>query len=67
MTKVLRSSHAEDMGTGRAIEPGQQIPEDADPQVVARLHARGLIEESAPKAKPKPKAKAKAKTPTEEE
>jgi hypothetical protein len=50
MAKVLTSTHAEDVG-GRIVEPGQEIPDDADPEVVKRLEAEGKLHE--PKAAPK--------------
>lgn len=46
MTKVLRGAHAEDVGDGRVIEPGQEIPPDADPGVVARLSDEGKVGET---------------------
>lgn len=60
MPKVLTSAHAEDVGGGLVCEPGQEIPSDADPEVVARLEQRGLV--SSTRAKPKP-----SKPPSEEE
>ena len=56
MTKRFTGSHAEQVGT-RVVEPGDPIPDDADPAVVRRLTAAGLVEDDAPKAKPKPTAK----------
>jgi hypothetical protein len=43
----LAGSHAEDVGGGRVIEPGQAIPRDADPELVARLKAEGRLAEPA--------------------
>lgn len=54
MTKVLRSAHAEDVG-GSVVEPGQPIPDDADPEVVKRLEAEGKVEDS-----PSPKSSGKS-------
>jgi hypothetical protein len=53
VTKVLTGAHAEDVGDGRVIEPGQEIPPDADPQTVARLQDEGKVTQtrSAPKSK----------------
>jgi hypothetical protein len=51
MTKVLIGAHAEDVG-GYVVEPGQPIPDDADPEVVARLEADGLLTD-APKSSSK--------------
>ena len=48
MTKVLTGAHAEDVG-GYVVEPGQPIPNDADPEVVKRLEAEGLLAD-APKS-----------------
>jgi hypothetical protein len=53
--KVLRSVHAEDVGGGRVIEPGEQIPSDADPEVVKRLETAGLVEQTRSQAKPSKK------------
>jgi hypothetical protein len=50
MTRTLRSRHAEDVG-GTIVEPGQPIPDDADPDVVKRLEDEGLID--AAKSTPK--------------
>ena len=46
MTKVLTSAHAEDVGNGYVVEPGQEIPDGADPEVVKRLQADGLVAET---------------------
>ena len=43
--KVLTGAHAEDVG-GYVVEPGQEIPADADPEVVKRLEAAGLVAET---------------------
>lgn len=43
MPKVLRSAHAEDVGNGRVVEPGAEIPSDADPDVVKRLDSEGRV------------------------
>lgn len=50
MPKVLTSTHAEDVGGGLVVEPGQEIPSDADPEVVKRLEADGLVSQT--RAKP---------------
>lgn len=52
--KVLTGAHAEDVG-GYVVEPGQPIPDDADPQVVARLQEDGLLADASP-----PKSKSKS-------
>lgn len=53
MPKVLRSAHAEDVGGGLVCEPGQEIPDGADPEVVKRLEDEGLVETArARKTKP---------------
>ena len=44
MPKVLRSAHAEDVGGGLVVEPGSEIPSDADPEVVKRLETEGRVE-----------------------
>jgi hypothetical protein len=54
MSKVLTGAHAEDVG-GYVVEPGQPIPDDADPKVVKRLQADGLLAD-APKAPSKSKS-----------
>lgn len=41
--KVLSSTHAEDVGNGLVVEPGQEIPSDADPAVVKRLEDEGRV------------------------
>jgi hypothetical protein len=51
VTKVLESAHAEDVG-GQIVEPGQPIPDDADPEIVERLEAAGRIVDD-PDSKPK--------------
>jgi hypothetical protein len=43
--KILRSTHAEDVGSA-VVEPGDQIPDDADADVVKRLRDEGKIEDS---------------------
>ena len=42
MSRTLRSRHAEDVG-GVIVEPGQPIPDDADPDDVKRLEDAGLL------------------------
>ena len=42
MAKVLQSDHAEDVG-GQIVEPGQELPKDADPDVVEQLEADGKL------------------------
>ena len=54
--KVLIAAHAEDVG-GHVVEPGQEIPADADPEVVNRLVADGRVAEAKPKTKPKSEGK----------
>jgi hypothetical protein len=61
MPRVLIGNHAEDVGGGRVVEPGQPIPADADPAVIARLEADGRVRVTR-----KPKSKT-APTPTEED
>lgn len=53
MPKVLTSTHAEDVGGGLVVEPGQEIPSDADTEVVKRLEADGLVATTRAKSKPK--------------
>lgn len=48
MTKVLSSAHAEDVG-GYVVEPGAEIPSDADPAVIARLDAEGKLTDAPAK------------------
>jgi hypothetical protein len=40
--KVLKSDHAEDVG-GVIVEPGGEIPDDADEDAVKALEAAGKI------------------------
>lgn len=40
--KILTSSHAEDVGSA-VVEPGGEIPSDADKDVVKRLESEGKI------------------------
>lgn len=40
--KVLTGRHAEDVGTA-VVEPGGEIPSDADKDVVKRLESEGKI------------------------
>lgn len=48
MSKTLRASHAVDVG-GMVVEPGDPIPDDADPSIVQRLEDEGLLEASSSK------------------
>jgi hypothetical protein len=50
MAKTLISDHAEDVG-GVIVEPGQEVPEDADADVVERLEAEGKLGEPAKSTK----------------
>jgi len=43
MAKLLTGVHAEDVGNGRVVEPGQPIPDDADPDIVNRLQDDGKL------------------------
>jgi hypothetical protein len=56
VTKTLRANHAVDVG-GRVVEPDQAIPDDADPDIVARLEADGLIEQTKAKGSGKGSSK----------
>lgn len=49
MTNVLTGRHAEDIGDGRVVEPGQPIPSGADPEVVKRLQTEGKIGSGGPR------------------
>ena len=42
MAKLLGGYHARDVG-GVIVELGEPIPDDADPDVVARLDAEGVL------------------------
>ena len=42
MAKRLVSDHAEDVG-GQIVEPGQELPDDADDEVVERLDEEGKL------------------------
>ena len=42
MAKVLQSDHAEDVG-GVIVEPGQEVPDDADDEVLGRLEDEGKL------------------------
>jgi hypothetical protein len=42
MARVLTGSHAEDVG-GIIVEPGGEIPSDADLEVLERLEADGRL------------------------
>lgn len=44
MSKTLRATHAVDVG-GIVVEPGQAIPDEADPEVVEQLEADGLLDD----------------------
>jgi hypothetical protein len=50
--KVLSSTHAEDVGNGLVVEPGQPIPSDADPDVVKRLESEGRVSKTQAQSKP---------------
>jgi hypothetical protein len=50
----LTGRHAEDVGHGRIVEPGEDIPADADENVVKRLKADGLVSTKGDTAKTKP-------------
>jgi hypothetical protein len=41
--KVLTAAHAEDVG-GFVVEPGGEIPADADKDTVKRLEAEGKVQ-----------------------
>lgn len=62
MAKVLMSAHAEDVG-GRLVEPGQEIPEDADADVVQRLEAEGKVSDSGSESQPPPQPARRASRP----
>jgi hypothetical protein len=47
MPKILTAEHAELLGS-TVVEPGDEIPDDADDELVARLEAEGKIAD-APK------------------
>jgi hypothetical protein len=51
VTKVLASKHAEALGGGPPVEPGQEIPKTADPEAVKRLEDAGLIRDIKTKAR----------------
>lgn len=55
--KILRSTHAEDVGSA-VVEPGDQIPDDADADVVKRLQDEGKIEDE-PDERPSSSSSAK--------
>ena len=44
MAKRLVADHAEDVG-GVIVEPGQEVPDDADDEVLERLEADGKLAE----------------------
>lgn len=50
--KILSGRHAELVG-GHVVEPGQPIPDDAEPEALKALQARGVVRDAA---KPKPKS-----------
>ena len=53
MAKRLVADHAEDVG-GMIVEPGQELPDDADDEVVQRLEDEGRLgdaEGAEPQAK----------------
>jgi hypothetical protein len=52
MPRVLISDHAEDVG-GVIVEPGQEVPDDADADVLERLEADGKLGEPEPKKRGK--------------
>jgi hypothetical protein len=42
MAKTLRGDHARDFG-GVIVEVGEEVPDSADPEVVARLEDEGVV------------------------
>lgn len=46
MSKTYLGTHAVDVG-GQVVEPGQPIPDGADPDIVKRLEQDGLLEAGA--------------------
>jgi hypothetical protein len=52
MPKILTAEHAELLGT-TVVEPGDEIPDDADKDVVKRLEAEGKIANAPAAAKEK--------------
>jgi hypothetical protein len=47
MARVLTGDHAEDVG-GIIVEPGQEIPSDADLEVIERLDDEGRLGDPKP-------------------
>jgi hypothetical protein len=54
MAKVLVAKHAEALGGGPPVEPGQEIPKSADPERVRALEDRGLIKDRGGSKQPSP-------------
>jgi hypothetical protein len=52
MAKILTGRHAEHVGDA-VVEPGGEIPADADPELLARLEAEGKLADSEPPKKTK--------------
>jgi hypothetical protein len=50
MPQILTGRHAEDVG-GQIVEPGGEIPKDADPKVLERLERQGLLADAPKPAK----------------
>jgi len=52
----LIGRHAEDVGGGRVVEPGSDIPDDVDAEVLEQLQADGKVyDDSAAEPSPEPK------------
>lgn len=49
MAKTLISDHAEDVG-GAIVEPGDEIPDGADDEVLERLEAEGKLGDAPAKS-----------------
>ena len=58
MAKRLISDHAEDVG-GVIVEPGDELPDDVDDDVVARLDEEGKLGESGQSDEPAPSSTGK--------
>jgi hypothetical protein len=56
MARVLTGDHAEDVG-GIVVEPGAEIPSDADLDVLERLEAEGRLGDAEPEQQAKRGAK----------
>jgi hypothetical protein len=53
MTEILIGRHAVDVGGGNVVEPGQPIPDDADPDIVKQMRKHDWVYDDAEESKKK--------------